>query len=184
MALVCNHLVPGVGRAVKRTGHKWGRAGGCREVELEVTRQTPPGGGAGLVLRGAGVPAQQLECAGRAAGAHLHHRHPGVPGLRQRHQDIGHAQGAAAAEDPAPTQVSPQPRLFCRDASNSQHFHNGVRAPLAPASACDPHREPCHHSAEILALVVSCLLHFPLGDTPHVAYCSGLLGPSLLQGTG
>lgn len=70
-----------------------------------------PGGGTRLVLWGAGLPAQQLECAGWLAGTHLCHRHPGIHGLRQWHQDPWHAESATAATDPASTQVTPPPFL-------------------------------------------------------------------------
>lgn len=48
----------------------WGLQGGWL---VTVTQRWSPGGGSGLVLRGAGIPAQQLERARRAAGAHLSH---------------------------------------------------------------------------------------------------------------
>lgn len=55
---------------------------------------------AGLVLRGQGVPEEQLEHPGRDAGDDLRHRHPGVAHLQLGHQNPGDAAGAEAAEDP------------------------------------------------------------------------------------
>lgn len=49
---------------------------------------------------------EQLECAGWGAGAHLCHRHPGLDGVRQRHENPGHAAGSEAAEDTAALEVS------------------------------------------------------------------------------
>lgn len=100
----------GVGRLATVEGRVgWGLQG---EWPAPMTWWWFPGGGPGLVLWGAGLPAQQLECAGWLAGAHLRHRHPGIHGLRQWHQDPWHAEGAAAAADPTPTQVIPPPPTF------------------------------------------------------------------------
>lgn len=49
---------------------------------------------------------EQLECAGWGAGAHLCHRHPGLDGVRQRHENPGDAAGSEAAEDTAALEVS------------------------------------------------------------------------------
>lgn len=49
---------------------------------------------------------EQLECAGRGSGAHLCHRHPGLDGVRQRHEDPGDAACPEAAEDTEALEVS------------------------------------------------------------------------------
>lgn len=64
------------------------------------------------MLWGTSLPSKQLECVGWLAGAHLCHRHPGIHGLRQWHQDPWHVEGAETAADPTSTQVTtPLPPL-------------------------------------------------------------------------
>lgn len=128
-------------------GWQVGVGWGSPKASTEVVTRASPGGGAGLVLWGAGVPAQQLECAGRATGAHLRHRHPGVHRLRQRHQDPGHAAGAATAADPAPAQVGPLPSPFLT-------IHPDSTTGQVPASLLLQIRAPHDWSASSLGQAV------------------------------
>lgn len=64
------------------------------------------GGGTRLVFWGESLLEEQLECAGWGAGAHLRHRHPGLDGVRQRHENPGDAAGPEATEDTAALEVS------------------------------------------------------------------------------
>lgn len=83
----------------------WKKHAGCESHHL-LQLGVPAGGGTRLVFRGESLLEKQLERAGWAAGSHLCHRHPGLDGVRQRHEDPGHAAGFEAAEDSASLEVS------------------------------------------------------------------------------
>ena len=71
----------------------------------------PPGGLAGSVLRRAGIPAQQLECAGRLSSLRVNHRHRGVLGLGWWSQDLGGPPGPEALAHPTAPAVRAPPCL-------------------------------------------------------------------------
>lgn len=65
-----------------------------------------PDCGSGLVFGEQVLPEEQLEHSGWDAGVDLCYRHSGFSPLQFWYQDPGHAQSAAAAEDPEASTVS------------------------------------------------------------------------------
>lgn len=83
----------------------WRKHIGCNSPNL-LQLVVRAGGGTRLVFWGESLLEKQLERAGWGAGSHLGHRHPGLDGVRQRHEDPGDAEGSETAEDVAALKVS------------------------------------------------------------------------------